>query len=61
MNKLTSIDLIKEEIAWLNENYDYTMVATELPEQHFKDKTITKVLNEYFSVILLVNVDIWED
>lgn len=44
------MEALKKEVQWLNENYDYTLEVQDLPEQHFKDKTINKVLNEYYTV-----------
>ncbi|CAD8146204.1 unnamed protein product [Paramecium pentaurelia] len=48
ISKMNSLEQLKTELQWLNENYDYTLLITQIPEQLFKDKTVTKVLNEEF-------------
>ncbi|CAD8047042.1 unnamed protein product [Paramecium primaurelia] len=48
ISKMNSLEQLKSELHWLNENYDYTLLITQIPEQLFKDKTVTKVLNEEF-------------
>ncbi|CAD8137756.1 unnamed protein product [Paramecium pentaurelia] len=48
ISKMSSLEQLKAELQWLNENYDYTLLITQIPEQLFKDKTVTKVLNEEF-------------
>ncbi|CAD8045991.1 unnamed protein product [Paramecium sonneborni] len=48
ISKMNSLEQLKAELQWLNENYDYTLLITQIPEQLFKDKTVTKVLNEEF-------------
>ncbi|CAD8047187.1 unnamed protein product [Paramecium sonneborni] len=48
IQKMNSLEQLKAELQWLNENYDFTLLITQIPEQLFKDKTVTKVLNEEF-------------
>ncbi|CAK78785.1 unnamed protein product (macronuclear) [Paramecium tetraurelia] len=48
ISKMNSLEQLKAELQWLNENYDYTLLITQIPEQLFKEKTVTKVLNEEF-------------
>ncbi|CAK83356.1 unnamed protein product (macronuclear) [Paramecium tetraurelia] len=48
ISKMNSLEQLKTELQWLNENYDYTLLISQIPEQLFKEKTVTKVLNEEF-------------
>lgn len=53
IQKMT-LEQLKEELIWLNENFNFSIIVKDLPEELFKDKSVTKVLNEYYSVSLLL-------